>query len=258
MFANTVSSKTSAAQEITLPKTPRVTVVTVCHNSATSIEPTLQSVLAQNYADLEYVVIDGASTDGTLEILRRYAGRIAALVSEPDRGVYDAMNKGIRLAHGEYLLFMNAGDVFAASDVLSAAAAQADADVVYGDFEYAGAAGSGRVSADMDRGVFNHQCVLYRRSLHTTHGEYVDVRGLTAADYLFFMRLRASGRTSFRKLDLVISRVDPNGISVGLQTFLQVNLADGLLQRRGRYEVALRIVLHPVFDFLRRLARRRQ
>jgi len=234
---------------------PRITVVTVCRNSAASIERTLQSVLAQDYADFEYVVVDGASADGTLEILHRHAGRIATLVSEPDRGVYDAMNKAVRLARGEYLLFMNAGDVFAAGDVLSAAAAQADADVVYGDFEYVGR--PGRVGADMDRGVFNHQCVLYRRSLHAIHGEYVDVGGLTAADYLFFMRLRASGRTSFRKLDLVISRVDPNGISAGLQTFLQVNLADGLLQRRGRYEVALRIVLHPVYDFLRRLARRR-
>lgn len=235
--------------------TPRITVVTVCRDSAISIEATLQSVLAQDYPDLEYVVVDGASTDGTLEILRGYAGRIAVLLSESDRGVYEAMNKAIRLARGEYLLFMNAGDVFAAGDVLSAAAAQADADVVYGDFEYAGR--PGRVSTDMDRGVFNHQCVLYRRSLHATYGEYVDVPGLTAADYLFFMRLRASGRASFRKLDLLISRVDPNGMSAGLQTFLQVNLADGLLQRRGRYEVALRIVLHPIYDFLRRLARRR-
>ena len=234
---------------------PRITVVTVCRNSAASIERTLQSVLAQDYADFEYVVIDGASTDGTLEILHRHAGRIAALVSEPDRGVYDAMNKAVRLARGEYLLFMNAGDVFAASDVLSAVAAQADADVLYGDFEYMGR--PGRVSADMDRGVFNHQCVLYRRSLHATHGEYVDVQGLTAADYLFFMRLRASGRANFRKLDLVISRVDPDGMSSGLQTVLQVNLVDGLLQRRGRYAVAMRIVLHPIYDFLRRLARRR-
>lgn len=233
----------------------KVTVITVCRNCAATIEATVRSVLAQDYPNLEYVVVDGASTDGTLDIVRKHAARISTLVSEPDRGVYDAMNKGMRLAKGEYLLFMNAGDVFAASDVLSKAAAAASADVLYGDFEYTAGPRRGRVRADVDRGVFNHQCVLYRKSLHATFGEYLDVPGLTAADYLFFMRLRASGRVSFRKLDLVISKVDPNGVSAGLQTFLQVNLTDGLLQRRGRYAVAWRISIHPIYHFLRRLLR---
>lgn len=239
---------------MTQSSAPRITVATVCRNAAGAIERTLQSVLAQDFADFEYLVVDGASTDGTLEILRRHAGRLAALVSEPDRGVYEAMNKAVRLARGEYLLFMNAGDVFAADDALSVLAAQADADVVYGDFEYIGR--PGRVNADMDHGIFNHQCVLYRKALHATHGEYLDVPGLTAADYLFFMRVLATGRAGFRKLDRVIARVDPSGMSAGLQTFLQVNLADGLLQRRGRLAVAARIVLHPAYDFLRRLVRR--
>ena len=233
----------------------KVTVITVCRNCASTIEATVRSVLAQDYPDFEYVLVDGASTDGTLEILRKHADRISRLVSEPDRGVYDAMNKGVRLAKGEYLLFMNAGDVFAAGDVLRKVAASADADVVYGDFEYASGPRQGRVNADIDRGVFNHQCVLYRKDLHAACGEYFDIPGLTAADYIFFMRLRASGRASFRKLDLVFSRVDPNGMSAGLQTFLQVNLADGLLQRRGRYAIAWRIAIHPLYHFLRRMLR---
>ncbi|MNC91880.1 hypothetical protein D3C83_82120 [compost metagenome] len=70
------------------------------------------------------------------------------------------------------------------------------------------------------------------------------------------MRLRASGRASFRKLDFVFANVDPNGMSAGLQTFLQANLADGLLQRRGRYAIAWRIAVHPLYHFLRRLAQR--
>jgi glycosyltransferase involved in cell wall biosynthesis len=234
----------------------RITVITVCRNSGARLEPTLRSVSAQDYADLEYVVVDGASTDETQEILRRHEGRISRLLVESDRGVYEAMNKGLRLATGDRLLFMNAGDVFAADDVLSRAAAATDADVVYGDFEYTSGPRHGRVVADIDKGVFNHQCVLYRKALHATFGEYAVVDGLTAADYLFFMQLRASGRVSFRKLDLLFSRVDPNGMSAGLQTFLQVNLVDGLLQRRGRYGVALRIAAHPVYDFLRRLVRR--
>jgi glycosyltransferase involved in cell wall biosynthesis len=238
------------------PNAPSITIVTVCLNSARSIEGTLRSVLAQDYPHLEYIVIDGGSTDGTLEILRRYKHRITALISEPDRGVYDAMNKGIDLARGDFLLFMNAGDIFDSDDVLGRAARAADADVLYGDFAYAESARKGRVVADVDRGVFNHQCMLYRKSLHTTFGKYCDVKGLTAADYLFFMLLRASNRVSFKKADFVFSVVDPYGISSGVQTFLQVSLVDGLLGRRGRYATALRIALHPLYDFLRRTIKR--
>lgn len=235
---------------------PRISVVTVCLNAAASIEATLRSVLAQDYPNLEYIVVDGGSSDGTVDLIRRYSERIAAFVSEPDRGVYDAMNKGIGLAGGEYLLFLNAGDVLAAKDVLSRAAAAADADILYGDFAYAEGPRKGRVPADVDKGVFNHQCILYRRSLHATFGRYFSVQGLTAADYLFFMHLRASGRASFRKLDLVFSIVDPHGMSSGLQTFLQVNLVDALLGRRGRYATAFRIAVHPLFNFVRGVVRR--
>jgi glycosyltransferase involved in cell wall biosynthesis len=238
------------------PNAPWITVVTACFNSASCIEATLRSVLAQDYPRLDYVVIDGGSTDGTLDIARRYSGRIAALISEPDGGVYDAMNKAIDLARGEYLLFMNAGDVFQSEGVLGRAAEAADADVVYGDFAYSDGPRKGRVVADVDRGIFNHQCMLYRKSLHEQFGKYWEVKGLTAADYLFFMLLRASGRVSFRKLDFVFSVVDPYGMSSGLQTFLQVSLADGLLGRRGRYATAFRIAVHPLYHFLRRAVRR--
>lgn len=235
---------------------PSVTVATVCFNSASSIEATVRSVLAQDYPHLEYVVVDGGSTDGTADVVRRHAASLAALVSEPDRGVYDAMNKALARARGEYMLFMNAGDVFASHDVLSKAAAHADADVVYGDFAYSEGPRKGRVAADIDRGVFNHQCMLYRRSLHDAFGRYCDIKGFTAADYFFFMRLRASGRVSFRKLDLVFSVVDPYGMSSGLQTFLQVNLVDCLLGRRGRYATAFRIAVHPLYHRLRAALRR--
>ena len=234
----------------------RITVVTVCLNSARVIEPTIQSVLAQDYPDLEYLVIDGGSTDDTPRIAQRYADRITKLVSEPDRGVYDAMNKGLALASGEYVLFMNAGDVFAAPDVLTRAAAFAGADVIYGDYLYSEGPRKGRVSADLARGIGNHQCILYRRALHADFGPYLVARGLTASDYLFLMSMVESGRVSLRKIDLVFAIVDPNGMSSGLQTFLQVNLMDGLLGRRGRYAIALRIALHPFYDALRRLVRR--
>lgn len=91
---------------------PKVSVVTVTYNCVDLVEGTLRNVLRQTYPNLEYVVIDGNSTDGTRQVIERYADRLAYWVSEPDNGIYDAMNKGIRAATGEWVLFMNAGDYF--------------------------------------------------------------------------------------------------------------------------------------------------
>lgn len=91
---------------------PKVSVVTVTYNCVDLVESTLRNVLKQTYPNLEYIVIDGNSTDGTRQVIERYADRLAYWVSEPDCGIYDAMNKGIRAATGEWVLFMNAGDYF--------------------------------------------------------------------------------------------------------------------------------------------------
>lgn len=98
---------------------PLISVVTVCYNAATTIEATIQSVINQTYPHIEYIIIDGGSTDGTVDIIKRYANRIAYWVSEPDKGIYDAMNKGIEVATGEWINFMNAGDWFYDECVLS-------------------------------------------------------------------------------------------------------------------------------------------
>ena len=91
---------------------PIISVITVCYNVASSIEKTMLSVLNQTYKNLEYIIIDGNSTDGTVDIIKRYAERLTFWISEPDNGIYDAMNKGIVKATGEFLIFMNAGDQF--------------------------------------------------------------------------------------------------------------------------------------------------
>ena len=236
---------------------PKISVVTVCFNSINIIEDTLNSVLTQDYPNLEYVVIDGQSNDGTVEILKKYQPRLGVFLSEPDSGVYEGMNKGIRHSSGEYLLFMNAGDIFYSYSALKELVEKSSADVIYGDFNYLSGPRQGRVSADFPRGIFNHQSVLYRRALHSEFGEYLSVKRLTAADYLFFMSVQASTtKATFEKVDVVVASVDPNGMSAGLQTFLQVGLIDCLLQRRSRYQTAFRIAVHPVFNFFRNLLRR--
>lgn len=117
----------------------KITVVTVCFNAAKELEETMLSVLGQDYPDVEYIVIDGGSTDGTVDIIRKYADRLAYWVSEPDKGIYDAMNKGIAAATGDYINFMNAGDRFADSSVISNLAKNISGTpgIVYGDYYYA-------------------------------------------------------------------------------------------------------------------------
>lgn len=98
--------------------TPKFSVITVCYNAEATIEDTIQSVISQTYHHVEYIIVDGASKDRTMDIVNRYREHIAIVVSERDKGLYDAMNKGIGLATGDYLCFLNAGDSFHEDDTL--------------------------------------------------------------------------------------------------------------------------------------------
>lgn len=116
-------------------RTPLVSVITVVFNNSDHIEKTILSVLNQTFKDKEYIIIDGASTDGTLEIIKRFDQKIDLWQSEPDKGIYDAMNKGLHLAQGTYVQFLNSGDLFSDAYVLENVFSKAgqDADVYYGE-----------------------------------------------------------------------------------------------------------------------------
>ena len=102
----------------------KYSIITICYNASATIERTLRSVKGQTWMDKEYIIVDGASKDSTLEIISRYRDKVDILVSEPDKGLYDAMNKGLKLATGDYVLFMNAGDRFHEDTTLEQIAAQ--------------------------------------------------------------------------------------------------------------------------------------
>lgn len=239
---------------------PFITVVTVVLNGARDIASTIESVLTQAFADKEYIIVDGGSDDGTLAIIASYDGRIDLVVSEPDRGIYDAMNKAIARASGEYILFMNCGDTFASIDALSAAARAAQRgteQLIFGSWLRRDAAGRHtRCLPSLNRGIFNHQAILYSRSIHAWHGDYVDVRGLSTADYLFFATLVASGAVECKTLAEPIATINVAGISAGLQTFSQKHAIDFLCGRSSRWKLASVFALHPAYFGIKRLWRR--
>lgn len=119
-----------------MDKRPLITIVTVTYNAAETLPLTMESVAEQTFADFEHLIIDGASTDDTISVARQMGRPDLRIVSEPDHGLYDAMNKGVKLAHGYYLLFLNSGDRFHGADALQAyadAILDKNPDIIYGD-----------------------------------------------------------------------------------------------------------------------------
>lgn len=146
---------------------PLITVVTVVFNAVETVEQTILSVINQTYDNVEYIVVDGASTDGTLDVIKKYEDKIDCWISEPDKGIYDAMNKGIGLASGEWINFMNAGDLFYDVEIIKEVfeGKQYDASVIYGNtmiiFNYGTVLYTPKVPSLSNTSMpFNHQSVF--------------------------------------------------------------------------------------------------
>lgn len=115
---------------------PSLSIITVVYNNVRDIERTIRSIIEQDYPHIEYLIIDGQSTDGTVDIIKRYDNQISRWISEPDKGIYDAMNKALKMATGDYVLFMNSGDEVYAPDTVSRVFSTVpNADIYYGETE---------------------------------------------------------------------------------------------------------------------------
>lgn len=188
-----------------------VTIITVCRNHAMALEKTIQSVESQTWQDKEYLVVDGASTDETMEVIQRHQASITHWVSEPDQGIYDAMNKGVRLTQGQWVIFMNAGDTFASADALQRVfQAPQEADVIYGDVIKGEHVKKAEAPHNAHRMFFCHQsafvktCCLRAFPFDTSHR--------MSADFKQIKQLFLSGKT-FRQLDFPVSIFDTQGVS---------------------------------------------
>ncbi len=197
---------------------PRITVITVVLNGCEALKKTILSVTGQTYKNMEYIVIDGGSTDGTLEVIRKHENDIDYWLSEPDKGIYDAMNKGISLASGEWIIFMNAGDCFYQPETLETLfhKGNSEADLVYGNWSvnYRGEFTRIQKAGDYDeiwKGMaLCHQSLLMKTALLKLRP--FNIQNRICADFEVIFACFLEGRT-FIKLDQVIATIEAEGVS---------------------------------------------
>lgn len=195
-------------------KAPLISVITVCYNAVDVLEKTILSVINQTYPSIEYIIIDGGSKDGTVDIIKKYSEHISFWISEPDNGIYYAMNKGIECSKGEWINFMNAGDLFYNNSVLSdvfTKSLQSKIKVVYGKTLAKYYWGSyivtpPAISMLIQRMCLCHQSLFIRTSYHKEH-LYNTTIGL-AADYNFLYHCYSEFPDSFLFSSSIISIYD--------------------------------------------------
>ena len=202
----------------------KVSVITVVFNAVGRIDRTIRSVLNQTYPNIEYIVVDGGSTDGTVDLISQYKGQIAYFVSERDRGLYDAMNKGVVAATGDWIGVMNAGDVYASSEILSKVFSDENGydgiDVIYGNsravdgdsvVEYVGGK---NIDELVLYPIYRHGASFVRRSTHLKYLfdlSKVEMLGFALDYYCIYSMYRAGCK--FRKVDVMIMEFEKEGLS---------------------------------------------
>lgn len=192
----------------------KISIITVCYNAAAELEETILSVINQTFQDYEYIIIDGGSKDGTLDIINKYKDKITFWISEPDKGIYDAMNKGLNYASGEWINFMNAGDIFTNNNVLTQIFSytyQKDIKFLYSDNFYRQKNGKLLLSSNShEKLCLLHQSSIYKKDLHKKHGMYIVTSQIIISDFLFFCRIEEQ---CFKKIDTIISINTMDGVS---------------------------------------------
>lgn len=213
---------------MTMNKGPKISIITACYNAEKTIEQTIQSVLNQTYDNIEYIIIDGASTDGTMDIVNKYKDQIDIIISEPDEGIYDALNKGITASSGDFLIFINSDDVLydylVIEDVVEEIRLIDNPLILYGNVEY----------IDTVNGTFrlfkreinletiknghmpHHQGTFFSKKIFKKYGLYSKKFRL-ASDYEFTTRYFEECLNDIYHINRVISKFRVGGLSTIVQ-----------------------------------------
>lgn len=193
----------------------KLSIITVNFNDAEGLERTIKSVISQSFKDYEFIIIDGGSTDGSVDVIKKYEKYINYWVSEPDGGIYQGMNKGLRRAKGDYLNFMNGGDCYHSPDVLDIILAlNSDADIITGTHSENGLHNVGKdgvTMLDLYKWAIDHQATFIRREVALRHP--YDEKYRIVSDWKFFIEALIFDNCTFYYTDTVVVDVDMKGIS---------------------------------------------
>ncbi|MEM7367595.1 MAG: glycosyltransferase family 2 protein [Bacteroidota bacterium] len=215
----------------------KVSIITVSYNSASCIKSCIDSILSQDYPNIEYIIIDGASTDGTVDIIRSYGEMVSRFISEPDQGIYDAMNKGVKLAQGDIVGLLNSDDLYANSQVISRVVQEfqsSQADTVYGDLVYIQDHNMDQIVRyypgvdfhpnKLRKGMMPpHPTFFVKRHLYETYGLF-NTQYAICADFDFMVRLFHKHEVSYSYIPEVMVKMRTGGSSTqGLKSTLTIN-----------------------------------
>lgn len=219
----------------------KISIITVSYNSQSTIRQTIESVFSQNYDNIEYILIDGGSTDWTLDIVKNYKDRIGYFVSEPDKGIYDAMNKGIKAATGDIIGILNSDDFYPNERVISEVVSVFEAqrcDSLYGDLVYVKLSNAREIVRYWKSGPFSilklrrgwmlpHPTFFVKKSIYDRFGLY-NTELKTAADYEMILRLlyRHAIKVSYISKILVKMRIGGTS-NANFYNRLKANREDG-------------------------------
>lgn len=220
----------------------KISIITISYNVEKEIERTMRSVLNQTFKDLEYIVVDGKSKDTTVAIAKsiaaEYPDRAVRIISEPDKGIYDAMNKGIKMASGDWVCMMNAGDTFANCNVLHDVFENQipeNISFLYSDLYKATSYGKKfRVNMYCNEHARKiiHQGCIYKKCLHQEYGYYIVTPKIIVSDYLFFLQVPLE---EMMKVDTVIAVYEGNGVSEQGNWCEQQILCANVVFRHGKF-----------------------
>lgn len=218
----------------------KISIITIAYNSAATIEDTIKSVLAQSHEDLEYILVDGASKDATMDIVNKYKSRISTIISEPDKGIYDAMNKGVLAASGDVIGILNSDDFYADEDVLkdvNAKFEESPIEGLYADLVYVDRNNPLRIIRNWKSGVYEHG--LFRKGWMPPHPTFFvkkacyDRLGIyntslrSAADYELMLRFIHKEEIKITYLPRIITKMRVGGQSnVSLKNRIKANKED--------------------------------
>lgn len=238
----------------------KISIVTVSYNAGKTIRDTIESVLAQSNIDLEYIIVDGGSTDNTVEIVKSFGDKIDHFVSEPDKGIYDGMNKGIAIAMGDVIGILNADDIYFNPEVLHKVLDlfASDIDAVYADLVYVNADDTNKItrtwiSKPYKPGAFKkgwmppHPTFFVRNSVYKKFGSYT-LKLRSAADYEFMLRVVHKHRIRLAYLNEVIVKMRVGGESnASIKNRLKANKEDRIAWQMNNLKPGLlTFILKPL------------